>query len=134
MNERIKPRRLYPGDTVGITAPASWGDREQVKAAAACLVKLGLQVRLGESLSKQHGYLAGTDEERARELNGLFADPEIKAIICARGGYGTGRIADMLDYGMIRANRKFSGDIATLPFFCMRRLESTRDWLLSTVR
>lgn len=116
MMERIKPRRLRPGDTVGITAPASWGDPEQTKAAAARLEELGLAVKLGEGLSRRHGYLAGTDEERAAELNAMFADPEIKAIVCARGGYGTGRIADRLDYGLIRANPKILWGYSDITF------------------
>ncbi|MFC5449405.1 S66 peptidase family protein [Paenibacillus aestuarii] len=106
MVELIKPRRICLGDTVGITAPSSWVDIEQVKAASAMLENMGLQVRLGDTLSMQHGYLAGTDEARAAELNAMFANPEIKAIICARGGYGSGRIANLLDYQLIRANPK----------------------------
>ncbi|MBD0383224.1 S66 peptidase family protein [Paenibacillus sedimenti] len=116
MFELIKPRRLSPGDTVAITAPASWVDREQVIAASTYLQKLGLHVRLGDTLSEQHGYLAGTDEERARELNAMFADPDIKAIICARGGYGTGRIADRLDYELIRANPKIFWGYSDITF------------------
>lgn len=116
MMRLIKPQRLKPGDTVGIMAPASWGDRDQIQAASACLEQLGLQVRLGDTLSKQHGYLAGTDEERARELNGMFADPGIKAIVCARGGFGTGRIADQLDYELIRANPKIFWGYSDITF------------------
>jgi len=104
--KRIKPKRLSPGDTVGITAPASPGDWEQVQRAAAHLERLGLNVRFGNTLHSRNGYLAGTDEERAEELNAMFADPVIKGIICARGGYGTGRIADKLDYETIRNNPK----------------------------
>ncbi|KIL38944.1 peptidase S66 [Gordoniibacillus kamchatkensis] len=116
MSGLIKPKRLYLGDTVGITAPASWGDREKLEAAAACFEKLGLKVRLGGTLSKRHGYLSGTDEERAQELNAMFADPDIKAIVCARGGYGTGRIADRLDYGLIRANPKIFWGYSDITF------------------
>ncbi|WP_407944604.1 S66 peptidase family protein [Paenibacillus swuensis] len=103
---RIKPRALVPGNTVGITAPASPGDWEQMKSAAAYLEQLGLRVQVGNTVLKQHGYLSGTDAERAEELNAMFADPGIHAILCARGGYGTPRIADRLDYEMIRANPK----------------------------
>ncbi|MEC0226384.1 S66 peptidase family protein [Paenibacillus alba] len=116
MTELIKPRRLSPGDTVAITAPASWVDTEQVKAASLYLEKIGLHVRLGETLSMQYGYLAGTDEARAGELNAMFADPTIKAIICARGGYGTGRIADLLDYDLIRANPKIFWGYSDITF------------------
>ncbi|TVY08597.1 S66 peptidase family protein [Paenibacillus cremeus] len=116
MSERIKPRRLSPGDTVGITAPASWGDRGQMVAAASCLERLGLRVKIGDTLSERYGYLSGTDEQRAGELNAMFADPEIQAIICARGGYGTGRIADRLDYEVIRANPKIFWGYSDITF------------------
>ncbi|MFD0696161.1 LD-carboxypeptidase [Paenibacillus sp. GCM10027628] len=116
MDELIKPRRLSPGDTVGITAPASPVDWEQTIAAASYLERLGLRVRLGSTLSEQYGYLAGTDEQRATELNAMFADPDIKAIICARGGYGTGRIADRLDYALIRANPKIFWGYSDITF------------------
>ncbi|NOV03651.1 S66 peptidase family protein [Paenibacillus planticolens] len=116
MVELIKPRWLSPGDTVAITAPASWVDTEQVKADSIFLQKMGLNVRFGDTLSMQYGYLAGTDEARAGELNAMFADPAIKAIICARGGYGTGRIADLLDYDLIRANPKIFWGYSDITF------------------
>ncbi|MGU3472939.1 LD-carboxypeptidase [Paenibacillus sp. D51F] len=112
----IRPRKLQPGDTVGIPAPASPGDREQAEAAAGHLRRLGLNVKLGRTLSLRRGYLAGSDEERAEELNGLFADPDIAAIICARGGYGTARIADRLDYGLIRRNPKIFWGYSDITF------------------
>ncbi|AJY76764.1 S66 peptidase family protein [Paenibacillus beijingensis] len=114
--DSVKPHALVPGDTIGITAPASWGDREKTEAAAAYLEQLGLSVKFGETLSRRYGYLAGTDEERAQELNAMFADPDIKAIICARGGYGTGRIADLLDYDCIRANPKIFWGYSDITF------------------
>ncbi|SEB52379.1 LD-carboxypeptidase [Paenibacillus sp. GP183] len=116
MIELIKPRSLKPGDTVGITAPASWGDRDQMIASAVYLENLGLHVCVGDTLSKQHGYLSGTDEERALELNAMFADPNIHAIICARGGFGSGRIADRLDYDLIRANPKIFWGYSDITF------------------
>ncbi|WP_249866428.1 S66 peptidase family protein [Paenibacillus konkukensis] len=122
MKKPVRPGALSPGDTVGITAPASWGDRQRMEESARYLERLGLRVRMGETLVKRHGYLAGTDEERARELNGMFADPEIKAILCARGGYGTGRIADLLDYGLIRANPKVFWGYSDITFLHMAML------------
>ncbi|GIP37740.1 putative murein peptide carboxypeptidase [Paenibacillus sp. J31TS4] len=106
MRDTVKPRALRPGDCVGITAPASCGELEQAKKAAVHLERLGLTVRFGATLSKQYGYLAGTDEERAAELNAMFADPGIQGIVCARGGYGTARMAELLDYDTIAANPK----------------------------
>ncbi|WP_040949985.1 S66 peptidase family protein [Gorillibacterium massiliense] len=102
----LKPVALARGDTIGIAAPASWGERENGLRGAGILAGMGFNVRLGQAYSRRYGYLAGTDEERAEELNTLFADPGIKAILCARGGYGTGRIAELLDYDLIRNNPK----------------------------
>lgn len=102
----IHPRKLKLGDTVGIPAPASPVDRGEIEAAAIWLKRLGLKVRFGRTLSLRCGYLAGDDGVRAEELNLMFADPGIAAIICARGGYGTARIADRLDYTMISRNPK----------------------------
>jgi muramoyltetrapeptide carboxypeptidase len=103
---RIKPPMLRPGDTVALTAPASPGQRDAAERAAGYLLEMGLTVRFGETLSLRCGYLAGSDQARATELNELFADPEVRAIVCSRGGYGSGRIADRLDYRLIRANPK----------------------------
>ncbi|GMX63763.1 LD-carboxypeptidase [Paenibacillus elgii] len=116
MRNRIKPPRLAVGDTVGITAPASQGDRSRIEQAAGYLKQMGLNVRFGGTLSRQYGYLAGTDEERAAELNAMFADPGIRAVVCARGGYGSARIADMLDYDRIRDNPKIFWGYSDITF------------------
>ncbi|AFH64047.1 S66 peptidase family protein [Paenibacillus caseinilyticus] len=112
----IRPPQLKAGDTVGITAPASCGDREGILRASAVLERLGLKVRVGETLSLKHGYLAGEDEVRAAELNAMFADDEIRAVFCARGGYGSGRIAPLLDYEAIRANPKIFWGYSDITF------------------
>ncbi|MEO3947062.1 LD-carboxypeptidase [Gorillibacterium sp. CAU 1737] len=104
--ERTKPRALKPGDTVAIASPASPGDADALAKAATYLEELSLRVRFGETFRLRRGYLAGSDEQRADELNAMFADPGIKAILCSRGGYGTARIADRLDYELIQANPK----------------------------
>ncbi|MFD2612664.1 S66 peptidase family protein [Paenibacillus gansuensis] len=116
MRQRIKPRRLKKGDTIGITAPAGWGSTEKMLAAAAWLEGLGYRVKLGKTLTKRYGYLAGTDKERAEELNSMFADPFIQAILCARGGYGTARIAELLDYESIRRNPKLFWGYSDITF------------------
>ncbi|WP_426446803.1 S66 peptidase family protein [Paenibacillus sp. S-38] len=112
----IRPPRLRPGDTVGVTSPASCGDREGIVRASAVLQRFGLKVRLGETLSLKHGYLAGGDEARAAELNAMFADEEIRGIFCARGGYGSGRMAPLLDYQAIRANPKIFWGYSDITF------------------
>jgi len=100
------PRGLRPGDRVGLIAPASPVGREDIERAKEAVEDLGLKLRLGESVYKSYGYLAGRDEERARDLNRMFEDESIDGIICLRGGYGSSRILDLIDYDMIRDNPK----------------------------
>ncbi len=101
------PEKLRPGDTVGLVCPASGVTPERVEACAAFVRQMGYYVRIGKSCKKSyHGYLAGRDEDRALDINEMFASPDIKAIFCIRGGNGTGRIMNLLDYDMIRKNPK----------------------------
>jgi muramoyltetrapeptide carboxypeptidase len=116
MQALIKPQCLRAGDTVGVAAPASWPDRSKALRAAEVLKEWGLDVQFGRSLSRRHGYLAGTDQERVDEIHQLFADARIKAIFCVCGGYGTPRIAEHLDYDLIRANPKIFWGYSDITF------------------
>lgn len=102
----IHPERLHMGDTVGIIAPASPVNLQELRQGMLFFEKMGLHVKLGKQIDQVHGYLAGTDEERLADVHAMFADPSVKAIICARGGYGTGRMAAATDYDLIRGNPK----------------------------
>jgi muramoyltetrapeptide carboxypeptidase len=103
----VKPRRLRRGDTVGLVLPASKEAAvSRFEMAEEQLEALGLRVRWGKNTRRQHGYFAGTDAERAADVNALFADPEVAAIVCYTGGWGTPRILPLLDYPVIRANPK----------------------------
>lgn len=102
----IKPQALKRGDTVGLIAPASPTTEEKRKLAQKALEELGFQVKMGPSCYRKLGYLAGTDEQRAQDVNTMFADPEVRGIFCLRGGYGGARILGRLDYEMIRKNPK----------------------------
>lgn len=103
----VKPQRLCPGDTVGVIAPASpSASLDAAERSAAGLERLGFKPRLSTHLRARHGYLAGSDEARAADLTAMFVDPEVKAIICLRGGYGTARILPRLDYDLIRRTPK----------------------------
>lgn len=102
----MKAKRLEAGDTVGLIAPASPAGASKVEKAAKYLEDLGYQVRTGESAYSSRGYLAGCDELRAEDINNMFSDSEVTAIFCMRGGYGSQRLLDMLDYGLIRRNPK----------------------------
>ncbi|PAV31343.1 LD-carboxypeptidase [Virgibacillus profundi] len=100
------PNRLHKGDTIGVIAPSGPPDLDKLKQAIPFLKKMGLHVKLGKHIDKVHGYLAGTDEERLEDLHEMIANPEIKAIIFARGGYGMGRIVPDIDFNLIKRNPK----------------------------
>jgi muramoyltetrapeptide carboxypeptidase len=101
------PPRLAPGDTIGLVAPASPPEQpEKVDETIARLTAYGFRVKPGKYLRERNSYLAGSDEERAADVNVFFQDPEVKGIFAFRGGYGSCRILPLLDYGAIRANPK----------------------------
>ncbi len=116
MISKRKPARLTAGDTIGIVSPASWPNREKALQGAKWFEQRGIRVEFGTSLTRQYGYLGGTDQERVDELHEMFASPAIKGIFCACGGYGTGRIASMLDYDLIRANPKIFWGYSDITF------------------
>ncbi len=103
----VRPGRLRPGDTIGLVNPAGalW-EPVNVDVAAESLAALGYKVKRGANLLARRGYFAGTDEQRAADLNALFADPEVRAIHCVRGGWGCARILPRLDWPMIAKNPK----------------------------
>ena len=103
----IKPKKLQFGDTIGIIG-ASGAVRVEgaVGRAVEYAKSMGFKVKLGESANAKYGYLSGSDELRAKDVNAMFADPEVKAIVSTRGGYGTMRMLDLLDYDVIRKNPK----------------------------
>lgn len=102
----IKPPRLEMGDVIGLVAPAGYISENNLNDSRENMEKLGFKIKEGKNLTTQHGYFSSTDQDRADELNEMFADPEIKGIMCARGGYGAARILDKLDYDLIRENPK----------------------------
>jgi muramoyltetrapeptide carboxypeptidase len=103
----VKPKALALGDTIALVAPSGRvASPERVDQAAAALDELGFAVRVYPSCRSGYGYLSGTDEERALDLNAAFADGSIDGIVCLKGGYGTPRILDRLDYPMIARHPK----------------------------
>ena len=102
----ISPPRLKPGDTIGIVAPAGPFDPEKFIQGKTVLETMGFRTSYDESVFERHGFLAGTDARRAAQMNRLFADPSVQAIVCARGGYGSLRILPLLDYQTIQMNPK----------------------------
>ena len=103
----IKPGHLRQGDTVALVNPASaTAFRDSVQIVKESMEALGLKVRMGENVLGRRGYFAGTDEERAADLNRQFADPEIKGIIAVRGGWGCARLLPLVDFDNIMKNPK----------------------------
>ena len=105
--KRLLPSPLNKGDTVGLVSPSSATDeRLSLQLAQESMEALGFKVKTGVHYAKRRGYLAGTDAERAGDLNAMFADRSVNAIICVRGGSGAGRLLPLLDYATIRRNPK----------------------------
>ncbi|MGV3614883.1 MAG: S66 peptidase family protein [Fimbriimonas sp.] len=120
----MKPRSLRPGDTVALVSPASPLTAERLEFISGLLSEEGLKVRLMPNALASADYLAGSDEARARDLQAAFADPEVHAVLCTRGGYGCARLFPYLDLDAIaRAGKLFLGfsDITTLHVALNRR-------------
>ncbi|MBD2483668.1 LD-carboxypeptidase [Planktothrix sp. FACHB-1365] len=98
----LKPSRLNPGDTVGLVTPASPILKEHLKWIQLQLGQQELTVKVAPHVLSEYGYLAGTDQQRAADINQMFADPMVKGIIATGGGWGSSRILSLLDYDLIR--------------------------------
>ncbi|MBY0477932.1 MAG: LD-carboxypeptidase [Chitinophagaceae bacterium] len=102
------PPYLQKGDIIAITCPAGYMPREKAETCITVLQQWGYEVLVGKTLaSKSKTYFSGTDEERLNELQAMLDAPEIKAILCGRGGYGVGRIIDQLDFTAFKKNPKW---------------------------
>lgn len=103
----IKPPALREGDTIGLVSPAGIlpsGDKyEEIRKL---IRSLGFRVKTGKYSEQQYGYLAGKDSQRASDLNKMFADPDVDAVIPYRGGWGSARILEKIDYKIIKDNPK----------------------------
>jgi muramoyltetrapeptide carboxypeptidase len=104
---KIQPPFLKRGDEVAIVSP-SWAiDENKITAAVLFLEDWGLKVRLGKNVLKQSGPFAGTDNERLYDLQKMTDDPDIKAIFCSRGGYGTLRIISRMKFSALKKTPKW---------------------------
>jgi len=114
----VRPPKLIPGNRVGLVAPAGpLLERDDLTRAEALCRALGYEPVLGKSTHARHGYLAGTDDERLSDLNQALQDPSINAVWCIRGGYGSIRLLERVDYvAMARHPKALIGysDITTL--------------------
>jgi muramoyltetrapeptide carboxypeptidase len=121
---KIKPARLKEGDRIGILAPAGPVLQAEIQPGLDFLESRGFEPVCSPHLFDRKGYLAGDDEARLRDLHAMFRDKKIKAVLCARGGYGTHRILRNLDYPLFTRNPKvFVGysDITALLFALFKK-------------
>lgn len=104
----MKVKSLKPGSTIGIICPASKADMKSARLPKMeeILTSWGFRFRYGASCYQEDGYLAGTDDERRKDLEAMFLDASIDAILCLKGGYGTSRFVDCIDYSIIRNHPK----------------------------
>ena len=120
----IKPPALRRGDLIGIVAPASNIQHEMLEAGCRELERLGYRTLYRPDILNTYRYFSGTDERRAGELLEMVRNPEVKAIFCARGGYGSGRLIPYLEPELFRAHHKIicgSSDITMLLSFLNRQ-------------
>ena len=103
---KTRPPRLRQGDVVGIVAPAGPVESSEIEPAISLLESLGFRVRLGPHVYERKEYLAGDDETRLADLHEMFRNDGVRAILCARGGYGIHRILERIDYTLARENPK----------------------------
>lgn len=103
----IVPGYLKPGDMIGITSPAGYITLEDVQPAIKKMQEWGFKIRLGSTIGKRDFTFGGTDAERLQDLQQMLDDRQLKAIMCARGGYGAVRIIDSIDFSVFRKNPKW---------------------------
>ncbi|MEO9510664.1 MAG: LD-carboxypeptidase [Flavobacteriaceae bacterium] len=103
---KLLAKRLKKGNTIGLIAPGYAVKPEILERMKETLVEIGFVPFHTDRIHGNHGYFSNTDEERAADLNEMFKNPKIDAILCARGGYGCTRIMQMIDYENIKTNPK----------------------------
>lgn len=112
-----KPPALRKGDLIGVVAPAGAVKADDLNAGTKRLEELGFRILLGRSVHRRVRYLAGQDRDRAADLIDMFANPEVRAVVAARGGYGTSRVIPLLDFDAIARTPKIfvgSSDVTLL--------------------
>jgi muramoyltetrapeptide carboxypeptidase len=103
----LKPAYLKAGDIIGITSPAGYITPDEINPAIIQMESWGFKIRVGDTIGKKDFTFGGTDEERTNDLQQMLDDPKIKAIMCARGGYGAVRIIDKLNWSKFKLKPKW---------------------------
>ena len=104
----IKPQKLKPNSTIGIISPSYWLDKKILSTTKSYFDSVGYITITGESCNLRWGPFAGKPQDRANDINEMFANPEIDAILCARGGYGANKVLSLIDYEIIKDNPKLT--------------------------
>lgn len=107
LTQNIIPPYLKKGDTVGITSPSGFMTKDKIIPCVERLQEWGFKVKIGKAIGQRDFTFGGTDEVRAADFQNMLDDPSIKAIMCARGGYGFSRIIDQLDFTKFLENPKW---------------------------
>ena len=102
----LRPKSLKKGHRIGVVSPSYWLEKKGLRNAVMVFQKKGYELQLGDSVYLKDDPFAGTPQQRANDINQMFSDPNIDAIICARGGYGANRVLPLLDYDLIKTNPK----------------------------
>lgn len=122
----IKPEKLKKGDTIGILAlSGAVENKENILRAQKYFQDKGYKVVLSDNIFDKHRYLAGTDEKKVEALHKFFKNPDIKMILCARGGYGALRLLDKIDWDLIKNNPKIFAGYSDLTAFESMALTKT---------
>lgn len=106
VDQAVRPPALRPGDVVAVVSPSGPPRPERVAAGLSLLRSWGLRPVPAAHAFDRHGFLAGTDADRAADLNAAFADPEVRGVVVTRGGYGVQRIVDRIDLAAVRRDPK----------------------------
>lgn len=124
--EIVRPKPLQKADTIGLISPASrLPKKEQYGEIINQVKELGYKVKVGANAQNRYGYLAGTDQQRTDDLNAMFADDSVDAILPFRGGWGCNRILDLIDYEVIRKNPKILVGFSDITSLLMAIYEKT---------
>ncbi len=121
------PPYLQKGDTIGIVCPAGAMPAARAETCIKVLQQWGYKVKVGKTLGHEYHYFSGTDEERLTDLQMMLDDKEVKAVLCGRGGYGTSRIIDAIDWKVFKKNPKWVigfSDITVLHSYLFTKLKT----------
>ena len=118
-----KPAALRSGDLIGVVAPGAAVDEAAVHAGTHVLERAGYRVLIGESVMRQKGYLAGSDADRLADLVDMFTDAKVRAIVAARGGYGSGRLLPRFDPAIAQRSPKIFVGYSDLTFLLIQLVQ-----------